>query len=119
MLFIQVDSVSPDDWQEGSIAAADSSFNQVKGTHLADPTTAVRAGLTAGKQVNALPPGTSVTPVQNSQFVSSSLEPLLNFMFLDSRSGTYTHLSIVTLKSAWLALGLTYTRRLSAMLLHF
>ncbi len=70
--------MSPDDWQEGSVAAADSSFDQVKGTPLANPTAAVRAGLTAGKQVNALPPGTSVTPVQNSQFVSVSLDTPLS-----------------------------------------
>ncbi|CAL8466331.1 g5867 [Coccomyxa elongata] len=71
----QVDSVSPDDWQEGGVAAADSSFDQVKGTPLANPTTAlaprpqpvaaaptvlpssVIAGIAASKALSSTPGG--------------------------------------------------------------
>ena len=66
----QVDSVGLDDLQEGNVAAADSSFNQVQGTPLSNPTTALNAALTAGRPLSALSPGASLSTIQNSAVVS-------------------------------------------------
>lgn len=69
---LQVDSAGLDDLQDGNVAAADSSFNQVQGTALANPTTAINAALTAGRPLSALSPGASITAIQNSAVVKSS-----------------------------------------------
>jgi hypothetical protein len=67
---LQVDSAGLDDLQDGNVAAADSSFDQVQGTALANPTTAVNAALTAGRPLSALSPGASITAIQNSAVVN-------------------------------------------------
>jgi hypothetical protein len=73
---VQVDSIPLDGLEEGAIAASDSSFNQVKGTALANPATAVKAAVATARSVHALPPGASVTPVQNSALVSYAIHDL-------------------------------------------
>ncbi|EIE20394.1 hypothetical protein COCSUDRAFT_57542 [Coccomyxa subellipsoidea C-169] len=72
----QVDSASLDDLQDGNVAAADSSFNQVQGTALADPTKALNAALTGGRLLSALPPGTDVTTLQNSAVLAPRPQPV-------------------------------------------
>ncbi|KAK9917460.1 hypothetical protein WJX75_004543 [Coccomyxa subellipsoidea] len=72
----QVDSAGLDDLQDGNVAAADSSFDQVQGTALANPTTAVNAALTAGRPLSALSPGASITAIQNSAVLAPRPQPV-------------------------------------------